>query len=470
MELNALTALSPVDGRYRRHIVDLVPHMSEYGLIRARLEVLIEYLITFSEHRDTPLRAFTPTEYKMLNEFKKVSVENAAIINKIETQGYKDIKATNHDVVAAIKYLRMVLQGTSLGDIVEWVHFGRTSEDVNNLAYALMLRRAASVLLAEVIAVRDALRSFALQYAALPMLGRTHGQPATPTTLGKEFNVFAERLTKHIFKLRQFELLVKCNGASGNYSADVKALPKVEWISFTYDFVLRLNKISAEERLLPFVVNEVTTQIEPHDTYAEFFGIFMRINTILIGLSQDVWRYISDDWLMQKTVEGEVGSSAMPQKVNPIDDENAEGNLGLSNAMLEFFCRKLPISRLQRDLSDSTVERAFGMALGHSLIGYKALLKGLGKISADQAKIITELENRPEVLAEAIQTILRREGVSGGYDLLKEETRGKPVSLASLHKRIDSLDIPEAVKEELRALKPSNFTGLAVALAARFTD
>jgi adenylosuccinate lyase len=257
---------------------------------------------------------------------------------------------------------------------------------------------------------------------------------------------------------------VKLNGASGNYAAHVAAFPDVDWIQFTFDFVERLNNLPGPQ-MFRFEANLVTTQIEPHDTYAELFGIFMRVNTILVDLCQDVWRYISDDWLVQRVVQGEVGSSAMPQKVNPIDWENGEGNLLFANAVMEFFCRKLPISRLQRDLSDSTVERGFGLAFGLSLVAYSSIQKGLGKVSPNQRKIAEALETHPEVVAEGIQTILRREGVSKGYGLLKEATRGKPVSPEALHELIRGLDISHKTKEELLALTPATFTGLASKLA-----
>jgi adenylosuccinate lyase len=438
--------------------------MSEYGLIKARVAVSLDYLIALSEHPEIPVRAFTPTEMKLLAETKKVSLENAGIIKDIELRGYKDIKATNHDVVAVVLYLRMILKGTSLADVVEWLHFGLTSEDNNNLAYALMLERAVYVLLDKVEVITDLLHEGAQVNAVVPMLSRTHGQPATPTTFGKECNIFVKRIENELETLNRFKLRVKLNGASGNYAAHYAAFPTVDWIQFTVDFVGKMNA-QLDGTSFFFEPNLVTAQIEPHDTYAELFQTFIRINNILVDFCQDVWRYVSDEWLTQRAVEGEVGSSAMPQKVNPIDFENAEGNLLGANALFEFFARKLPISRLQRDLSDSTVERGFGTAFGLSLVAYSSIEKGLGKISVNYKKIAEALEAHPEVIAEGVQTILRREGVSGGYDILKAATRGKSVSLEELHRLIESLDIPTKAREELLALRPTNYIGLAEVLA-----
>ena len=467
MDLTALTAVSALDGRYRKTGAKLVPYMSEYALIRARVRMQVEYLIALSKVGGTPLRTFTQGNKLELRKLASISQEDAAIIKSIETKEYGDIKATNHDVVAAISWLRMRLKDSPLADVVEWVHFGLTSEDCNNIAYALMLRNSIhEVIRPAMIAVIDKLDDFAQQYASLPMLARTHGQPATPTTLGKEFNVFSARLKRQLEQLNNFKLLVKLNGASGNYCAHNVALPGVNWRDFSCKFIWSLN---SGEPGISFKPNEITTQIEPHDTYAELFGIIMRFNTSLVDCCQDLWRYISDDWLVQTPIAGEVGSSAMPHKVNPINFENAEGNLLFANALMEFFCRKLPISRLQRDLSDSTVERNFGLALGHSLIAYEATLSGLGKISANEKKIESALGNNWEVLAEAIQTILRRDGQTDSYNLLKDISRGKSLSKMDIRNFVETLRKEGKVSEEalrdIFGLTPWTYVGLAAELA-----
>lgn len=462
--MDTLLALSPVDGRYQETCRVLTPYLSEYALIKYRAVVMIEHLIALSEHPQIPVRAFSQSAKLEMRKLSNMSLEQAKVIKLIETKGWKHIPRTNHDVKAVELWLRGVFKRTLYEDIIEWLHFGRTSEDVNNIAYGLMLREAVrKVLLPTIAEVASRINDMAKRHAETPMLARTHGQPATPTTLGKELNVFSQRLMRQIDQLKHFHLLVKVNGASGNYCADVAALPHIEWLQFSRDFVRTLNE--DEGGALQFECNFVTTQIEPHDTYAELFAIFMRVNTILVGFCQDIWRYVSDEWLVQKPAEGEIGSSTMPHKVNPIEFENAEANLPVANALMECFCRKLPISRLQRDLSDSSVERNFGVAFGHSLIAYTAVLRGLGKISANEQKLRDALDARPEVLAEAIQTILRREGVSEGYNLLKDLSRGKAVSAVDLLAFIQSLPVSEAVKQELLLLKPSTYIGLAPMLA-----
>lgn len=469
MQLSALTAVSSLDGRYRKSGAKLAEYMSEFALIRARVRMQIEYLIALSELEGIPLGKLSQGNKLELRKLANISEEDARIIKLIETKGYEDIPATNHDVVAVISWLKKCLRGSPLAHAVEWLHFGLTSEDCNNIAYAMMLRDAIRVVVRpEMINVVDRLGDFAKEYATLPMLSRTHGQAATPTTLGKEFNVFAKRLDRQITQLNKFTLLVKLNGASGNYCAHMVAFPGINWEQFAAIFILSLN--TRENGLgLDFEPNPVTTQIEPHDTYAELFGIIMRFNTILVDCSQDIWRYISDGWLVQTPVAGEVGSSAMPHKVNPINFENAEGNLLFANAMMEFFNRKLPISRLQRDLSDSTVERNFGSALGHSLIGYEAMLSGLGKISADKEKIESALGKNWEVLAEAIQTILRADGQSDSYNLLKDISRGRRMNKMDIRNFVETLHHEKKVSDEaMKAifyLTPWNYTGLAAMLA-----
>lgn len=355
--------------------------------------------------------------------------------------------------------MKRQLKGTSLEDSLEWIHFALTSEDVNNIAYGLMLSKSLDrVILPVLNELYNTLEKMAETYKSCPMLARTHGQYASPTTFGKEFHVFASRLERQIKQLEQYEILVKLNGATGNYNAHHIAYPDVDWTAFTRDFI---EQCRGESKLKP---NFVTTQIEPHDTYAELFDNIRRINTILIDFNADIWRYISDDWIKQKPVEGEVGSSTMPHKVNPIDFENSEGNLGMANALLTYFSTKLPISRLQRDLSDSTVERSFGVALGHCLIGYKSTLRGLSKVAVNEERVRVELEKHPEVIAEALQTVLRRERVDMPYERLKELTRGRAVTIDDFRTFIDSLDVSDAVKDELRQITPANYTGIAALL------
>ena len=462
MPLEPLTAVSSVDGRYRAIGAELTEHFSEFGLIRARLLVETEYLIALSEV-GVGMRALTAEEKTILQQLPHISTEDAQIVKKIEREGYEGTPATNHDVKAIEYFIKKKLAGGSLKDIAEWVHFGLTSEDVNSIAYGVMLRGALQAVIAPALDdVAGALLTLAKEHAATPMLARTHGQSATPTTFGKEMRVFESRLARQLEQLRSRTVLVKFGGATGNFNAHAAALPDVDWRAFAQKLVARLNvgyKISIE-------LNPVTTQIEPHDTYAELFDNLRRVNTILIDLSQDMWRYISDGWVTQKSKEGEIGSSAMPHKVNPIDFENAEGNFGVANALFEHFSRKLPISRLQRDLSDSTVMRTFGTAFAHALVGYRSLLRGLGKIRVNKEAMLEALQAHPEVLAEAIQTVLRREGVEVPYEQLKSLTRGKQVTLEDFATFIDGLNIGDDIKQRLKALRPENYIGLAAEIAS----
>ena len=455
-----LSAISSIDGRYRTIVASLAEHFSEYGLIRKRITVECEYLLALSEAG--VIRALSKEEKVILQQLPHISLEEAAIVKKIEKEGYEGIPATNHDVKAVEYFIKKRLAATSLKDIAEWTHFALTSEDINSAAYGMALRGALqSEIIPSIEGIRASLMTLTEKYASTAMLARTHGQPATPTTFGKEMRVFESRLARQLGQLSKQAIFVKFSGATGSYNAHVAALPDVDWRSFAKDLIVRLNvgyKISLE-------LNEITTQIEPHDTYAELFDTMRRINTILVDFSQDIWRYISDGWLGQKVKEGEVGSSAMPHKVNPIDFENAEGNFGLANVLYEHFSRKLPISRLQRDLSDSTVERSFGSAFAHSLIGYRSLARGLGKVSVNTGAMLATLQAHPEVLAEAIQTVLRKEGVDVPYEKLKGLTRGKEITLDDLVKFIDSLDVSADVKKRLKALRPENYLGLAEKLA-----
>ncbi|MBS3073974.1 adenylosuccinate lyase [Candidatus Pacearchaeota archaeon] len=456
--MDELEAISPVDGRYRKYTEPLGDIFSEKGLIRYRIKVESEYLIFLSEHPQIGTRAFSEEEINLIRKLYDVSTEDAGIVKAIEVKGHGNIKPTNHDVKAVEYFMKDKLKDRSLGDSLEWVHFALTSEDVNNIAYGLMLSEGVGeVILPIAQELYETIERLAQKYKDVPMLARTHGQPASPTTFGKEFKVFALRLRRQLDQLRTYELLVKLNGATGNYNAHHVAYPEVDWIAFTKDFVERFNA-GRKMKLRP---NFVTTQIEPHDTYAELFDGLRRLNTILIGFNQDMWRYISDDWIKQKPVEGEVGSSTMPHKVNPIDFENSEGNLGIANVLFSHFSSKLPASRLQRDLSDSTVERNFGVALGYSLIGYKSAHKGLSKIAVNEQKVVEELKNHPEVISEAIQTVLRREGTEMPYEKLKELTGGRTITMDDFKNFIERLNVSEKIKEELKQITPVNYTGIA---------
>ncbi|MEK7556852.1 MAG: adenylosuccinate lyase, partial [Patescibacteria group bacterium] len=402
-----LDVISPLDGRYREVAEKLAGAASELGLIRYRLLVECTYLLFLAKEAQVPL-TLTPPERKFLMRLPIVAQKDAAVVQAIEKEGYKNIPATRHDVKAVEYFLREKFKGTSLEKKMQWIHFGLTSEDVNNIAYALMLRECTYVTANSLRKLVGILEILARRYAPVAMLARTHGQPASPTTFGKEIRVFAERVHYQLGKLLATVLLAKLNGASGNYNALVTSFPRVNWVAFSKKFIGGFNQPGDTIRL---ECNAYTTQIEPHDSYAELFQVIARINTILLDFTQDMWRYISDGWVVQRIKKGEVGSSTMPHKVNPIHFENAEGNLGLANALFTFFAAKLPISRLQRDLSDSTVERNFGVAYAHTLVAYEAIRKGLAVIAPQKDVMERELAKHPEVLAEAIQTILRREGV-----------------------------------------------------------
>jgi adenylosuccinate lyase len=456
--MDSVEAISSVDGRYRRVTAPLADYFSEKALIKNRIIVEGEYLIFLSEHPEIDLRELSGTEKDNIRSLYNLSTDDAKIVKAIENKGYKNIKKTNHDVKSVEYYLKDKFENTSLEDVSEWIHFALTSEDTTNLAYGLMLTGGIeTIILPKAEELYASVEGFAQMYKAVPMLARTHGQPASPTTVGKEFKVFSNRMRRQLDQLRNYKILVKLNGASGNYDAHKAAYKNVDWVTFTKDFVERLNG----NRNIRMEPNLVTTQIELHDTYAELFNNLGRLNTVVINFDTDLWRYISDEWIIQIPQEGEVGSSTMPHKVNPIDFENSEGNLGLANALFEFFARELPKPRLQRHLTDSTIERAFGTALAHGLIGYNSALKGLSKIAVNEQKVIEELESHPEVISEAIQTILRREGAEMPYEQLKELTRGKKVTLDELRKFIGGLKISDDVREELMQLEPTNYTGLA---------
>lgn len=448
-----LTALSPLDGRYRPKVEPLSELFSEYGLIRERVRVEIEWLHYLSQCRQiSEVPPFSPTAGGRLRDLvTHFSHEDALRVKQIEGE-------INHDVKAVEYFLREKnADNAELDAIKEFIHFACTSEDINNLAYALMLKAGREqVLLPRMSQLIDVLEELATRYAELPMLARTHGQPASPTTLGKELANSARRLQRHRQQVASVALMGKFNGAVGNYNAHRIAYPEIDWPVLCQDFVEQLG----------LVCNPYTTQIEPHDYIAELFDALARFNIVLLDLCRDIWGYISIGYFKQKVVEGEVGSSTMPHKVNPIDFENAEGNLGLANVLLRHMAEKLLVSRWQRDLTDSTVLRNMGVALGHALLAYESCLRGLGKIDADPERLSQDLANNWEVLAEAIQTILRRHGISDGYDRLKKHTRGRSnISRESLQRFIETLEIPPESKQALLELSPASYIGYAAILA-----
>ena len=451
MDSAALSALSPVDGRYRRGADPLRAVLSESGLIRERVRIEAAWLLALAE--SVPQLLPQP----LSESTKSVAAALALEPGEDAPAAVKTIESRiNHDVKAVEYFVRDKLTAAGATPAqLELVHFGCTSEDINNLAYARMLRAARAVLSGELEKVIEKLRGFAHEHAALAMLSRTHGQTASPTTLGKEFANVVARLRRARARLDKVEILAKWNGAVGNYNAHVAALPKVDWPAVSRQFI--------ESQGLTW--NEYSTQIEPHDWIGEYCDALAGINTILIDFARDTWGYISLGYLRQRAVAGEVGSSTMPHKVNPIDFENAEGNLGVANALLHHFAAKLPISRWQRDLTDSTVLRNVGVALAHSLIAWNALQRGLGKIAADPKTIAQDIERAHEVLGEALQTALRAAGVPNGYELLKDFTRGTQVDATGLAAFIDKLPLPAAERARLKALAPQQYLGLAAEMA-----
>ncbi|MBP9839599.1 MAG: adenylosuccinate lyase [Candidatus Pacebacteria bacterium] len=447
--------ISPLDGRYSNKVAPLAPYFSEKALMKYRIVMEGEYLIALSLSKKTNLRLFSQVEIKKIRDLYNLRDTEFLAIKKIE-------ETTNHDVKAVEYFIKDKLKNTTLKDSLEWVHFATTSEDTNNIAYALMLSDSLEkVIIPEIKKISNSLDDLARRYSNLPMLSRTHGQSASPTTFGKEIKVFVARLEKRIKELESIKIQAKLNGATGNWNAHTAAYPKVDWMSFSKKYIDSFNK----GRVQKLEANNTTTQIECHDSYVAVFDTIRRINTVLIDFNQDMWRYISDGWVGQTPKKGEVGSSTMPHKINPIDFENSEGNLGLANALFEFFARKLPISRLQRDLSDSTVERSFGTAFGYSFLAYTSLLKGLSKIKVNEDTIKKELLAHPEVLAEAIQTILRREKYPIPYETLKELTRGKDITMLDFSKFIEGLKVSTKIKNELSKLTPTSYIGLAPKIA-----
>ena len=449
---DALTALSPLDGRYAGKVDALRPIFSEYGLIRARVKVEVEWLLALaSEPGIVELKPFSDAAVARLRALADgFSVADAARVKAIEA-------TTNHDVKAVEYLIKERLQDDpELGPALEFVHFACTSEDINNLSYALMLSQARQeVLLPKLDALIERLRAMAHEHAALPMLSRTHGQTASPTTVGKELANVVARLQRQGEVLAGLPMPGKINGAVGNYNAHVAAYPDIDWPAFSRHFVESLG----------LDWQPYTTQIEPHDGIAELCDVAKRIDTIAIDLCRDTWGYISQGYFKQAVKAGEVGSSTMPHKVNPIDFENAEGNFGIASALFEHFAIKLPISRWQRDLTDSTVLRALGTAFGHMLIGFDALQRGLNKLSVNPERLAADLDGSWEVLAEAVQTVMRRHGLPNPYEQLKALTRGHGITEASMREFIASLDLPTADKQRLLDMTPGSYTGLAGQLA-----
>jgi adenylosuccinate lyase len=453
--LSPLTALSPLDGRYAAKVAPLTERFSEFGLIRARVYIEVSWLIALSEEPGiVEVNPFGPGERTALEEaVTSFSVADAERVKTIE-------RTINHDVKAIEYWLKERLKDVpEIARVAEFIHFACTSEDINNLAHGVMLADArAQILLPALHAIDDSLRELAHANAATPMLARTHGQAATPTTVGKEFANVCARLERQIATIERIPLKGKANGAVGNYNAHVVAYPDVDWERVAAKVVAGLG----------LELNPYTTQIEPHDYMAELFDAIARANTVLIDLDRDVWGYVSLGYFRQKVKQGEVGSSTMPHKVNPIDFENSEGNLGLANALLRHFAEKLPISRWQRDLSDSTVLRNMGVALGYTLLGWTSLAQGLERLAVDGERIAADLDANWEVLAEPIQTVMRRYGVPNPYEQLKALTRGvQGITRESLHAFIDTLALPDEAKTRLKALTPASYIGKAAELAKR---
>jgi len=444
MKLNSLKAISSIDGRYRKAVEESSKYFSEFALIRNRIRVETEYLIFLS--KKNIMRMLTDNEKEFLRKlYLNFKVKDAEKVKEIEEK-------TRHDVKAVEYYIREKISETSLKDLSEKIHICLTSEDINNIAHGLAIKEfLTDIFLKEVNSVKNFLLKLVEKNKNIVILARTHGQPAVPTTLGKEFSVFVHRLDRQINQLEKIQVTAKLNGAVGNYNSHIAAYPKVDWLKFSEGFIVDFG-------LEP---NLITTQIEPHDNLAEIFHNIIRINNILLDFDRDMWTYISMDYLKQKIKEGEVGSSTMPQKVNPIDFENSEGNLGVANSLLNYFCNKLPVSRLQRDLSDSTVLRNIGAALSHCIIAYKNTLKGLDKIEVNNEKISQDLRDHPEIISEGIQTILRREGREEAYEKLKNLTRGKKITKNKIEDFVKSLDVSKEVKKELLQLKVENYVGLA---------
>jgi adenylosuccinate lyase len=447
MDLNALTAISPIDGRYRSKVKEFAPYFSEYGLIKYRVRVEVEYFIALCRYKIPQLEGIEKAKLSALKDiYLNFSEQDAAAIKNIE-------KTTNHDVKAVEYFIKEQFDKLGLEAYKEYIHFGLTSQDINNTAVPLSYKEALKeVYIPELQMVIDTLINLSLDWEDVSMLARTHGQPASPTRLGKELRVFIERLKTQLAQFTQIPVSAKFGGATGNFNAHHVTYPTIDWVEFGNAFV---NHILGLDRL------QTTTQIEHYDNLAASFQALSRINTILLDLCRDIWTYISMDYFKQKIKEGEIGSSAMPHKVNPIDFENAEGNFGIANAIYNHLATKLPVSRLQRDLTDSTVLRNIGVPMAHSMIGFKSVLRGLSKLLLNQEKINADLEANWSVVAEAIQTILRREGYPKPYEALLQLTRtNTKITRESIAEFIDTLQVNDTVKEELRAITPTSYTGI----------
>ncbi|GAA0500231.1 adenylosuccinate lyase [Tatumella terrea] len=451
MELSALTAVSPIDGRYGEKVSPLRAIFSEFGLLKFRVQVEVRWLqklASTAEIREVP--AFDANANAFLDQIvDNFSEEDAARIKTIE-------RTTNHDVKAVEYFLKEKVEAVpALHAVSEFIHFACTSEDINNLSHALMLETARrEVILPYWKKLTQAIEGLAEEYRELPLLSRTHGQPASPSTMGKEMANVAYRMARQVRQLEQVEILGKINGAVGNYNAHLAAYPEVDWHRLSEEFVTSLGV-----RWNPY-----TTQIEPHDYIAELFDCVARFNTILIDFDRDIWGYVALNHFKQKTIAGEIGSSTMPHKVNPIDFENSEGNLGLSNAVLQHLAAKLPVSRWQRDLTDSTVLRNLGVGIGYAVIAYQSTLKGISKLEVNADRLLEELDRNWEVLAEPVQTVMRRYGIEKPYEKLKELTRGRRVDAKGMQEFIDNLPLPEDEKTRLKAMTPANYIGHAVKL------
>ena len=449
----SLHAVSPLDGRYASRTAPLAPYASEAALIRARVRVEVEYLVSLADLDATPLELDTGERQTLRALYKDFAEEDARLIKQLETEGYDEFEATNHDVKAVEYYVRHHLP-EEMDRVSPWIHFGLTSEDVNNLAHRLLVGPAVEeVLLPEIRDVRDAVSEMAREYRDLPMLARTHGQPATPTTFGKEMAVYAARLGRATGRIRRAldGISGKLGGASGTFAAHVAAFPGVDWQVFAEEFVTGLG----------MEYEPLTTQVNPCDDLAELFDALRAVNNVLLDLDLDVWLYVSDRYLGQEATEGETGSSTMPHKVNPIDFENSEGNLSKANSDLTFLADYVTKSRLQRDLSDSTVKRNVGAALAHCLIGYTKAGNGLDKVVPNGQVMRDDLNATPEVIGEAVQTILRREGHEDAYERVKELTRGRSVTIEDFRELFDDLDVDDETRVELRSLSPETYTGVA---------
>jgi len=443
---NFLEALSPIDGRYVKQTQALRDYFSEFALFRYRIRVEVEYLISLSY---LSLPKFHPLEPQQVAQLRSLytdfTIEHAQEIKQIELR-------TNHDIKAVEYFIKDKLEGFGLSDVKEWVHFGLTSQDINNTAIPLSMKESAdAIIFPNLETLSHAIMKLAMEWKDIPMLARTHGQAASPTTVGKELYVFVERLNIQIEQLKKTVWAAKFGGATGNFNAHKVAFPQTDWVNFANEFVSSLGLFRSK----------TTTQIEHYDHLAAYCQNMMRINTILIDFCRDVWMYISMDYFGQRVNAGETGSSAMPHKVNPIDFENAEGNLGFANSMLDHFAQKLPISRLQRDLSDSTVLRNIGVPFAHCLIAFQSIHKGLGKLTLNENALSADLKNHTVVISEAIQTILRREGYPEPYEALKGLTRGNNrIGLTEIHRFIDELQVSDLIKTELKQITPENYTGI----------